>query len=146
MGTKPWERYIQYIFIFCFWNDVCSEKFLFKTTKSYIESLRSWFVCSFALILGHLSKRLSFSDHKSNTVVRRRRRCRQLFFFSRTTGSILTKLDKNHPWVKGIHVCSNEGLRRFPRGDNKITKIHNWNLRNFLRNHRVNFNRTSFGE
>ena len=28
--------------------------------------------------------------------------------FSRTTGPILTKLGTKHPWVKGIHVCSNE--------------------------------------
>jgi hypothetical protein len=30
-------------------------------------------------------------------------------FFSRTTGPILTRLGTNHPWVKGIQVCSNEG-------------------------------------
>ena len=25
-----------------------------------------------------------------------------------------------HPWVKGIQVCSNEGSRPFPRGDNNV--------------------------
>ena len=30
-------------------------------------------------------------------------------FFSRTTGSISTKLCTKQPWVKGIQVCSNEG-------------------------------------
>ena len=39
-------------------------------------------------------------------------------FFSRTTGPISTKLDTKHPWVKGIQVCSDEGPRPFPRGDN----------------------------
>ena len=29
-----------------------------------------------------------------------------------------TKLGTKHPWVKGIQVCSNEGLRPFTRGDN----------------------------
>ena len=28
------------------------------------------------------------------------------------------KLGTKHPWVKGIHVCSNEGPRSVPRGDN----------------------------
>jgi hypothetical protein len=39
-------------------------------------------------------------------------------FFSRTTWPILTKLGTNHPWVKGIQVCSNEGDIPSPRGDN----------------------------
>jgi hypothetical protein len=30
-------------------------------------------------------------------------------FFSRTTGTILTKLSINHSWGKGIQVCANEG-------------------------------------
>ena len=38
---------------------------------------------------------------------------------------ISTKLGTKYPWVKGIQVCSNEGPRPFPRGDNKeIAKIH----------------------
>ena len=46
-------------------------------------------------------------------------------FFFRTTGPISTKLGTRHPWVKGIQVCSNEGLRPFPRGDNnKIAKTY----------------------
>ena len=36
-------------------------------------------------------------------------------FFSRTTGSISTKLDTKHPWVKEIQVCSNAGSCPFPR-------------------------------
>ena len=39
-------------------------------------------------------------------------------FFSRTTGPISTKLGTMPPWVKRIQVCSNEGPRPFPRGDN----------------------------
>jgi hypothetical protein len=30
--------------------------------------------------------------------------------FSRTTGPILTKRGTNHPWVKGIQVCSKKGI------------------------------------
>ena len=46
-------------------------------------------------------------------------------FFSRTTGPILTRLGTNHPWVKGIQVCSKEGDSPSPRGDNsKRVKIH----------------------
>jgi hypothetical protein len=41
-----------------------------------------------------------------------------LDFFSRTTGPILTRLGTNHPWVKGIQVCSKEGDSPSPRGDN----------------------------
>ena len=41
------------------------------------------------------------------------------------TGPISTKIDSKHSWVKGIHVCSNEGLHLSPRGDdNGIAKIH----------------------
>ena len=54
-------------------------------------------------------------------------------FFSRTTEPISTKLGTKHPWVKGIQVCSNEGPRPFPRGDNyEIVKIHWWNFKIFL--------------
>ena len=46
-------------------------------------------------------------------------------FFSRTTGTISTKLGTKYSWVKGIQVCSNEGPCPYPRGDNyKTTKIH----------------------
>jgi hypothetical protein len=46
-------------------------------------------------------------------------------FFSRTTGPILTRLRTNHPWVKGIQVCSYEGDNPSLRGDNsKRVKIH----------------------
>jgi hypothetical protein len=46
-------------------------------------------------------------------------------FFSRTTGAILTRLGTNHPKVKGIQVCSNEGEKPSTRGDNsERVKIH----------------------
>ena len=38
---------------------------------------------------------------------------RNLKIFSRTTEPISTKLDTKHPWIKGIQVCSNEGLILF---------------------------------
>jgi hypothetical protein len=40
------------------------------------------------------------------------------FFFTRTTGPIITRLDTNHPWGKGIKVSSNEWESSSPRGDN----------------------------
>ena len=44
--------------------------------------------------------------------------------FSRITGSFSTKLGTMHLWVKGIQVCSNEGLRLFGWEDNyEIAKI-----------------------
>ena len=50
-------------------------------------------------------------------------------FFSRTTMPISTKHGAKHPWVKGIHVCSNEGFRHFPMGDSyAIAKMHCRNL------------------
>jgi hypothetical protein len=46
-------------------------------------------------------------------------------FFSRSTGQILTGLDTNHPWVKGIQVCSKEGNSSSSRGDNsERVKMH----------------------
>jgi hypothetical protein len=39
-------------------------------------------------------------------------------FFSRTTGSILTRLGTNRPWVKGIQVSSKKGDSPSRRGDN----------------------------
>jgi hypothetical protein len=38
-----------------------------------------------------------------------------IFDFFRTTGPILTRLGTNHPWVKGIQVCSKEGDNPSPR-------------------------------
>ena len=47
------------------------------------------------------------------------------------------KLGTKHPCVKGIQICSNEGPRPFPRGDNyEIAKIH-W------RNFKIFFSRTT---
>ena len=46
-------------------------------------------------------------------------------FFSRSTGPILIRLGTNHPWVKGIHVCSKEEDGPSPRGDKSgRVKIH----------------------
>ena len=48
-------------------------------------------------------------------------------FSSRTTGPISTKLHTMPPWVKGIQVCSNEGLHLFLRGNTcnkEIAEIH----------------------
>ena len=36
-------------------------------------------------------------------------------FSSRSTGPILTRLGTNHPWVKGIQVCSKEEDSPSPR-------------------------------
>jgi hypothetical protein len=54
-------------------------------------------------------------------------------FFSRTTGPNLTRLGTNHPWVKGIQVCSKEGDSPSPRGDNcKRVKMHRKFLKIFF--------------
>ena len=43
------------------------------------------------------------------------------------------KLGTKHSWVTGIQVCSNEGHRPFPKGDNcEIAKIHRRNLKIFF--------------
>jgi hypothetical protein len=44
-------------------------------------------------------------------------------FFSRTTCASLTWLGTNHPWEKGIQVCSNEVDSLYPRGDNNTLSI-----------------------
>jgi hypothetical protein len=60
-------------------------------------------------------------------------------FFSRTTGQILIRLGTNHPWGKGIQVCSNEGDHLSLRGDNserlKKNRILKKNL--LLQNHKA---------
>ena len=66
-------------------------------------------------------------------------------FFSRITEPISTKLDTNNPWVKGIHIGSNQGPCPFPRGDKYgIAKLYRRNLKifNLLQNHWTNFNET----
>jgi hypothetical protein len=48
-----------------------------------------------------------------------------LEIFSRTTGPILIRLGRNHPWIKGIQVLSKEGDSPLSRGDNsERLKIH----------------------
>jgi hypothetical protein len=54
-------------------------------------------------------------------------------FFSRSTEPILTKLGKNHPWIKEIQVSSNEGDSPSPRrDDSKRVKIHRFFCLNLL--------------
>jgi hypothetical protein len=54
-------------------------------------------------------------------------------FFSRITGPILTRLGTTHPWVKGVQVCSKEGDKPMPRGDNsERVKMHGQFLKIFL--------------
>jgi hypothetical protein len=54
-------------------------------------------------------------------------------FFSRTTGPILTRLGTNHPWVKGVQICSKEGDPPMPRGDNsERVKMHGKFLKIFF--------------
>jgi hypothetical protein len=45
-----------------------------------------------------------------------------LKIFSRSIGPIITRLDTNYPWVKGIQICSKEGDSSSPRGDNSKSK------------------------
>mgnify|MGYP003686336393 CR=1 FL=1 len=63
-------------------------------------------------------------DHRRRCCCRRCRRCRcrKLFTFS----SSPEPRGKFEPtWVKGIQVCSNEGPRIFPRGDdNESVKMY----------------------
>jgi hypothetical protein len=69
-----------------------------------------------------LKAQVSFSDHRQLSSVRLSVCPSVNFyifdFFSRTAGSILTRLGTNHPWVKGIQVCSKEGDSFSPRGNN----------------------------
>ena len=70
----------------------------------------------------HPKAQVSFSDQNLSVLsrcCRHRWRYRKLFIFSSFSPEQLsTKLGTKHCWVKGIQVCSNEGFRRFPRGDN----------------------------
>jgi hypothetical protein len=61
-----------------------------------------------------------------------------LKIFSKTIGSISTRLGTNCPWIKGIKICSKERESPIPRGDNnERVKIH----RKFLK---ILFSRTSW--
>ena len=65
----------------------------------------------------------SFSDHQLSV----RLYINISIIFSSITGpiTVTTKLGTKHPWAKGIQVCSNEGPRPFPRGDNnEIGNMH----------------------
>jgi hypothetical protein len=66
----------------------------------------------------------SFSRGDNNEKCRNTLKIFFKIFFSRTTGPISFNLGTNHPWVKGIQVCSNEGSDPLQRGDNlKNAKI-----------------------
>ena len=49
---------------------------------------------------------LLFPSRDDNEIVKIHWQNFKIFFY-RTTGSISTKLSRNHPWVKGFWVCSN---------------------------------------
>jgi hypothetical protein len=67
-----------------------------------------------------LKTQVSFSDRLLSVI--RLSVKTYIFNFSRTTGPILTTLSTNYLCGKGIQVCSNEGERPFPRGDNSKSK------------------------
>jgi hypothetical protein len=74
-----------------------------------------------------LKAQVSFSDRLLSVVLLSVRLSVNfyIFNFSRTTGPILTRLGTNHPWVKGIQVCTKEGDSPSPRGNNsKRVKMH----------------------
>jgi hypothetical protein len=74
-----------------------------------------------------LKTQVSFSDRLLSVVllsVRLSVNFYIFYFFSGTTGPILTRLGTNDPWAEGILNCSNEGDCPSPRGDNsKRVKI-----------------------
>ena len=73
-------------------------------------------------------------------------------FFSRTTEPISTKHGTKHPLVKGIQVCSNEGLHPFSRGEKlrnsekTLTKLKNPLLQKHLANFNQIWQKASFSE
>jgi hypothetical protein len=102
----------------------------------YTTNLQNWFVFSSP----ELKAQVSFSDRLLPGV--RLSVCPSVNFytfdfFSRTTGPILTRLGTNHPWVKGIQVCSNERDSPSVRGDNRESVKIQWK---FLK---IFFSRTS---
>jgi hypothetical protein len=55
--------------------------------------------------------------------------------FSGTSPPISIKLVINHPWVKGILICSNKGPGPLQRGDNHKNAEMGGALKNLLQNH-----------
>jgi hypothetical protein len=47
-------------------------------------------------------------------------------FFSRSSRPIIIKLGTNHPYVKGIQNCTNQGLGPMQRGDNHKNAKMGW--------------------
>ena len=112
-----------------------------------------------------LKAQVSFSDHLSSVVCLSVRLpvcpsvclsvCK-LFTFSSSSpeplGQFQPNLATKHSWVKGIQVCSNEGPRPFPRGDNyeiaknTLTKLKNLLLQNHWANFIQTWHKASLGE
>jgi hypothetical protein len=66
--------------------------------------------------------------------------------FSRTTGHISIKLVTNHPWVKGIQICSIKGPGPLQRGANhKNVKLGWGHLKNWA-NFDQTWHKSSLGE
>ena len=62
-------------------------------------------------------------------------RCQSVLFFPRITESISMIVGTKHPWVKGIHLCSNEGPHPFlnkVNDENIFTKFQNLLKNNWL--------------
>ena len=102
-----------------------------KHTTRWIESFSTpnYGILVFSLFqrfLAHLSRRLCpLSVVVVVVVVGVVVNFSNFHFFSRATRPISTKLGTKYPWVKGIHVCTNEGLCPLQRGDNyEIAKIY----------------------
>ena len=119
-----------------FYVFLSNESFLFKFLTHLIWKLR-W---DFLIACRHTSVRLFVRPcDRLSSYVRPSvcpSVCHNTFhiftFFSRFTAPISTKLGTMHPWVVGIHVCSNDGPRPFSRGDNYEKAIKHWrNLKLF---------------
>ena len=105
------------------WKSVIGKKLIWTkiSTACFISPRSFW------LLFAHFPSPLTFNI---------------FFFFSGTTGQFFQKLDKNHPWKKGIQNCSNKTPRSFPReNNNKREKIYWRNFKIFFHeNNRANLN------
>ena len=118
------------------------EKMCFKWKKKYYEKKNS---------TKHITKhtwveRIQVCSNKGPRPFPRRDRSENVklywkyfkIFFFRTTWPISTKRGIKHPWVEGIQVCSNAGLRPSSRGD--ISEIVNFYSKYF----KIFFSRTAW--
>ena len=106
-------------------------QFQFQTLKKTLVKLVILCLCVGLEWRGECSPVFSSSEHlRLPVILRPSVRLSVLlsvnfFILSRTTGPVSTKLGTKHPWVKGIHVSSNERSCLYPRGDNnEIAKIY----------------------